>query len=146
MSSQPEKDGDNKDIPGMTTRAKSQQPLISNLFNSHVNLPYRVAKATREPDSSNIYPAKENSNRSSTTSLSASLARKDALRKSRENDDKINSRENDDKIKSRENDDKINSREHDDNNSREHDDNNNLAMDGAGGVCIRLQVELNRFS
>jgi hypothetical protein len=37
MSSQPEKDGDNEDTPGMTTRAKSQQPLISNLFNSHAN-------------------------------------------------------------------------------------------------------------
>ena len=53
MSSHPEKDGDNKDIPGMTTRAKSQQPLISNLFNSHANLPYRVAKATRSPDTIN---------------------------------------------------------------------------------------------
>ncbi len=130
MSSQPEKDGDNKDIPGMTTRAKSQQPLISNLFNSHVNLPYRVAKATREPVSSTSILQRENSNRNSTTSLSASLARKDALRKSRENDDKI---------KSRDNDDKINSHGHDEQTSREHDDNN-TAMEVKVQVVIRRQL------
>ena len=70
MSSQPAKDGEDKGLPGMTTRAKSQQPLISSLFNSHLNLakkirtfpdrrvacdpwetlPYRIAKATRAPN------------------------------------------------------------------------------------------------
>ena len=42
MSSQPEKVGEDKVLPGMTTRAKSQQPLISNLFNSHQNLPKKI--------------------------------------------------------------------------------------------------------
>ena len=37
MSSQPKKVGEDKGLPGMTTRAKSQQPLISNLLNSHNN-------------------------------------------------------------------------------------------------------------
>ena len=128
MSSHPGKDGDNTDIPGMTTRVKSQQPLISNLFNSHVNLPYRVAKATRDmsiihpqqriqtlasPEKgsgkrvtlsssplgdSNGQPSRKINHGNSTTSLSASLARKDAIRKSREYDDNNNSRENDDNI------------------------------------------------
>ena len=42
MSSQPEKGGEEEEVTGVTTRARSQQPLIPNLFNSYSNLPKKV--------------------------------------------------------------------------------------------------------
>ena len=38
MTSQPEKDCGGLDGPGMATRARSQQPIVSNLFYNFTNL------------------------------------------------------------------------------------------------------------